>query len=287
MKSFFVILFSVLLLIDPTTIGKINSAKADAQKAFNEGKYKDAIQKYRYLIDKLGVDEDEVKMNLAHAYYLENDTTSAKPLYQGLTQSSKNEIRSNAFQQLGVMNNKQGKSENALNQFKQAIKADPSNQDARYNYEMLKKKLEEQKKKDQKKQDQNKDQKNKDQQNKDENKNQKNKDQKDQQKKDQEKKDQEKKDQEKKDQEKKDQEKKGEEKKDQKDKEQSQQQKDEQQKKDNQKVPKEVADKLKQMNMSEEKAKMILEAMKNQEVQYLQQNKRKPTKPRDRGKPDW
>jgi hypothetical protein len=27
--------------------------------------------------------------------------------------------------------------------------------------------------------------------------------------------------------------------------------------------------------------------MKNQEIQYLQQNKRKATKPRDKGKPDW
>ena len=32
---------------------------------------------------------------------------------------------------------------------------------------------------------------------------------------------------------------------------------------------------------------MILEAMKNQEIQYLQQNKRKSSKPKDRGKPDW
>jgi hypothetical protein len=32
---------------------------------------------------------------------------------------------------------------------------------------------------------------------------------------------------------------------------------------------------------------MILEAMKNNEVQYLQQNKRKATKPNEKGKPDW
>ena len=41
------------------------------------------------------------------------------------------------------------------------------------------------------------------------------------------------------------------------------------------------------MKISEEKAKMVLEAMKNQEIQYLQQNKRKATKPKDKGKPDW
>ena len=44
---------------------------------------------------------------------------------------------------------------------------------------------------------------------------------------------------------------------------------------------------LKEMNMSEEKAKMILEAMKNSEIQYLQQNKRKSGKPTNSNKPDW
>jgi len=52
-------------------------------------------------------------------------------------------------------------------------------------------------------------------------------------------------------------------------------------------IPPSVSDKLKEMQMSEEKAKMILEAMKHQEIQYLQQNKRKATKPKDRSKPDW
>ena len=46
-------------------------------------------------------------------------------------------------------------------------------------------------------------------------------------------------------------------------------------------------EKLEQMKISEEKARMILEAMKNQEKQYLQQQKRKATKSRDRNKPDW
>ena len=78
------------------------------------------------------------------------------------------------------------------------------------------------------------------------------------------------------------------EKKEKKDKEQQQkeeeQKKKDQEKKDNKPSP---SEKLKDMQISEEKAKMILEAMKNQEVQYLQQNKRKATKPKDKGKPDW
>ena len=62
---------------------------------------------------------------------------------------------------------------------------------------------------------------------------------------------------------------------------------DQQENKDKKEIPPSVSDKLKQMEMSEEKAQMILEAMKNQEIQYLQQNKRKATKPKDKGKPDW
>ena len=52
-------------------------------------------------------------------------------------------------------------------------------------------------------------------------------------------------------------------------------------------MPPSVADKLKEMNITEEKARMILEAMRNNEMQYIQQNRRKPQQPRDRTKPDW
>jgi Ca-activated chloride channel family protein len=292
MKTTVAFLLAALLFTDLDKIGKINSAKAEAKKAFLAGDFTTAIKKYTYLIDSLGVNEDEVRANLASAYFQANDTTGALNNYQRLTQSANKKISSVANQQLGVMANNQEKLEESLNYFKQALKAAPENDEARYNYEIVKKKLEEKKKQDQ--------QKNKDQKDQDKKDDQK-KDQKDQQKdkKDQEKKDQEKKDQEKKDQEKKDQEKKDQEQKDQKDKdpkdqkekeqkEKEQKEKEQQEKnKDKKDIPPSVSEKLKEMQMSEEKAKMILEAMKNQEVQYLQQNKRKATKPKDKGKPDW
>lgn len=46
-------------------------------------------------------------------------------------------------------------------------------------------------------------------------------------------------------------------------------------------------ERLEEMNLTEEKARMILEAMKNNEIQYIQQNTRKPTKRPDSNKPDW
>jgi len=280
MKSIGALLLLLAMLIDPTKIARINSLKSEAKSAYIKGDFKTAVQKYKYLVDSLNIQEDEVLLNLANAYFQLNDTANAAGQYLSLTRSPKSQLRSKAQQQLGVLTNRQGKSEEALNHFKEAIKSDPTNEDARYNYEMLKKKLEEKKKQEQQKKDQNKDQdkqdEKKDQQNKDQkekqdqqNKDQQNKDQKNQDQKDQEKKDQEKKEQEKKDQEKQD------------------EAKDQKEKKEEKKENPAVSEKLQQMQMSEDKAKMILEAMKNQEIQYLQQNKRKATKPKDKKKPDW
>jgi Ca-activated chloride channel family protein len=281
-----IIAFTLLAFtIDPGKIGTINSLKSEAKEAYKKGDYNTAIEKYRYLVDSLSVTEDEVRLNLANAYFEANDTVNTFQRYQPLTQSTNSKIRSVAHQQMGVLANRQGKFEEALASFKQALKADPTNDDARYNYEMVKKKLEEQKKKEeeQKKQDPNKQDKNEEQK-KEENKDQKqdqNKDQKEQKdKEDQQKKDQQ--DQQNKEKEKQDKESK--EKKEKEQQEKEQEQKENQDKKD---IPPSVSDKLKQMEMSEEKAKMILEAMKNQEIQYLQQNKRKASKPKDKGKPDW
>jgi hypothetical protein len=124
-------------------------------------------------------------------------------------------------------------------------------------------------------------------------------DQKDQQKKDQEqqqddqqKQDQEQQDQEQqKDQEQKQEEKEGEENEEKKDEEKSDSEKSEEEKeKDEQKQKDDLEkflEKLKEMKISPEKAQMILEAMKNNEIKYVQEKKRKATKRKDRTKPDW
>jgi hypothetical protein len=184
-----------------------------------------------------------------------------------------------------------GRFQEAVQRVTEGLKKYPGDAKLKALLEKLKK--DEQDKKDKKEQEkkeqQKKDQEKKEQEKKDQE--QKDKDKKDQEKKDQEQKDKEKKDQEKKDQEQKDQEKKDQEKKEQEEKEKKEQQEKEQQdeekKSEKKNVPPEVAKKLQEMKISEDKARLILDAMKNQEVQYLQQNKRKPTKPRDKGKPDW
>jgi Ca-activated chloride channel family protein len=275
MKYLALILLAALTWVDPATVKKINETKSAAESSFKKGDYSAAIEKYRYLVDSLNVREDEVMLNLAHAYYLAKDTANAYSGYQSVTTSPDRNIRSSAQLQLGLIANQQGRPEEALNHFRESIKANPSNDDARYNYEMVKKKLQEQNDQDdqqqqnQDKQDQQNQQQQKEeqQQNKDE---QQNKD--DQQEQQQDEKDAE--NQQRKDQ-------------------QEQQKKNEQEQQEQQEAEKESElpnvdrEKLEQMKISEEKARMILEAMKNQEKQYLQQQKRKATQSRDRNKPDW
>jgi len=280
MKLLMSILIAVVLVSDIDRIALINTLKSDAKKAYQSGDFKTAIEKYRLLVDSLKVNEEEVEMNLANAYFQVNDSVNATTYYQRLVESKAPKMRTLSNQQLGVLSNRAGKYEEALSYFKQALKSDPTNEDARYNYELVKKKLEEQKKQEE----QNKDQKKDEQQKKDDQ----NKDQKDQQNKDQKQDQKDKENQEKKDQQ--DQQNKDKEDKEKQDKEKSEQEKKEEQDKQNEEkkdIPPSVSEKLKEMEMSEEKAKMILEAMKNQEIQYLQQNKRKATKPKDKGKPDW
>ncbi len=291
MKLAFGFFTLLLLLTDLDKISKINSLKSEAKKAYLGGDYKTAVDKYRYLVDSLGVKEDEVLLNLANSYFELKDTSNLVSAYQPLTQSSNSKIKSIANQQLGVAANRKEKYEEALNHFKQALKADPTNEDARFNYEIVKKKIEEQKKQEQQ---QNKDQKKEDEkkedQKKEEKKDQENKDNKDQKKDQKDKQNKNQQDKEKKEQQDKEQQEKQNKEQQEKEK-KEQQQKDQKEKEDQNKekkdIPPSVSEKLKEMQMSEDKAKMILEAMKNQEVQYLQQNKRKATKPKDRGKPDW
>ena len=277
MKFILVIFLVINPLTDLDKIAKINKAKKEAEQAYLAEDYGLANAKYLYLKDSLGVTDDKLLLNLANTQFILEDSANAINSYSELKDSPNKEVSSIAHQQLGALQFNNKKYEEALRHYKSALKENPGNTDARYNYELLKKLLKEQ----EEQQEQNKDQQKKEEQNKDQ------KDQQEQQQQEQNKEDQEKQDQEEQqDQEKQDQEKKDEE---QEKKEQEEQNPDEQKNEEDQESKPNPIDeeKLKEMKISEEKAKLILEAMKNNEVQYIQQNKRKAKKKKDPSKPDW
>ena len=279
-------LLVIFLVINPITdldkVAKVNKAKKEAEQAYLAEDYALANAKYLYLKDSLGVNDEKLLLNLANTQYILQDSTGALNSYSDLKDSPDKAISSIAHQQLGAMQFNNKKYKEALNHYKSALKENPTNTDARYNYELLKKILKEQEEQQQQKDDKNKEEQNEDQEKKDQEKQDQEKQDKEN-KEDQEKQDQEEEqqDQEKQDQEKKDEE---QEKKDQEEQNPDEQKKDEEQESKPNPIDEE---KLKEMKISEEKAKLILEAMKNNEVQYIQQNKRKAKKKKDPSKPDW
>ncbi|MEM9340662.1 MAG: hypothetical protein AAGA66_18155, partial [Bacteroidota bacterium] len=271
---------------DPRDVAKINELKREAERAFLDGSHQIALDKYVLLRDSLGVDEDEIKLNIAHAQYQLDDTASAKSSYSRLSTSTNKQLQSIAYQQLGVMSKENGKLDVALQQLKSAIKADPTNQEARYNYEVVKKLLEEQENQDQQNQDQeNQDQENQDQEEQQENEDQENQENQENQEDQESQGDQE--NEENQEQEGEQQEN-GEEKEGEEQENQEQQAGEEGEEEEQEKTQEQMTqEKLEEMNISEEKAKMILEAMKNNEIQYLQQQRRKATERPPSDKPDW
>lgn len=280
------IILLLILVINPINdldkIARINAAKKEAELAYLAKDYSLAQEKYLFLKDSLGVNDDKILLNLANSQYLMNDSAAALSNYKLLNQSADRKIASRANQQLGAMEFKNKKYDEALKYYKAALKSDPTNGEARYNYELLKKLIQEQEEQQEQQQEQNKDQEqqeqNKDEQNQDQQKqDQENKEQQEENKQDQEKSEEQKQEEQ--------------EQKESQEEQQQEEQKPEDQKeqeKEEQSQPNPIdEEKLKEMQISEEKAMLILEAMKNNEIQYIQQNKRKSKKKKDPSKPDW
>lgn len=315
-KWLLILSISIHSLDDISRIAKINSLKKEAEEAYAKGNYEKAISSYTFLLDSMQVDDEEATINLGHAFYKTGDKEAAQSRYQKLALSKNQKLKSIAYQQLGALSNDPQTLQNALSYFKASIKADPTNENARYNYELVKKKLDNQQNQDQNQDQQNEDQQNEDQNNDQENQQQENEqnqedqqnqseDQQNEQSQDeqnQQSQEQDQEQQENQDQQQQQQDENGEESEEQQQNQSQEDQEGEQndqeqqqsgepdennEQNEEQQATPSTAEKLEEMNLTEEKARMILEALKNSEVQYIQQNRRKPTKRQDSGKPDW
>lgn len=280
MKTIFYLCVLVFAIndFDIGKIAKINKLKDEAETAYTNKTFNVAINRYKQL-EELGVREEPLLLNLAHSYFHTKDTTNAISYYSKLLLSKDTYIKSVAHQQIGVIKATNKNYQDALKFFKESLKANPANEEARHNYELVKKLLEQQKKQQQQQQNQDKN-KDKQQQEKEQEEKKKQEQQQKQEQKQNEQGDK-KENADKKEQEGKD-DKKEDKKEGQKD-EQSDKKGKEEEKESNEKR----SQRLQQMNLTEEQAKTILDAMKSNEVQYLQQNKKKPTKKPEKGKPDW
>lgn len=124
-----------------TNVSERNLLKSQAGIAFTQKKYELAVEKYQNLSDISFNLEPEARLNLAHSYFYTNDTTKALDQYKRLLKVNDERILSTTLIQIGVIDTMLGDSATAIIVFKEALNKNPDNKIARYNYELLRKKM--------------------------------------------------------------------------------------------------------------------------------------------------
>ncbi|GAA4425514.1 hypothetical protein GCM10023188_06550 [Pontibacter saemangeumensis] len=120
-------------------ISRINEYSRRAAAAYAQGAYLEAVTAYRYLVHDLQVHDEQLQLNLAHASYRAGLWAEAQEEYGLLANYDNRRLRAVASLQLGNIATKQRKYRQALALFKAALVAAPENDAARYNYELLRK----------------------------------------------------------------------------------------------------------------------------------------------------
>lgn len=168
-------LLLALLSFRETESAAISTALKEQKKAYNEGDYKRAYDVSEFLVDSMKVTQEEVRLNYANAAYLSALRDSSRSIYlkpadtinskvknfftymdAALTttkslaeQSPRKDISSISFNHMGVLTCKQLSEndaeekvlEEASGYFRNAMENDQSNDFARYNYELVQRKI--------------------------------------------------------------------------------------------------------------------------------------------------
>jgi Ca-activated chloride channel homolog len=131
-----------LLLFTPleklSKVSNRNEAINAAHTAYYERDFIQAILKYEYVLDTLKYQEPRTAMNLALCFRNSGDQSRALEWYtKAAAWSSNAKERSLAYLQMGVMHAMLGEDEKAKDLLFMALEQDPTNAKARLNYEIL------------------------------------------------------------------------------------------------------------------------------------------------------
>ena len=130
-----------------TYIAEANKLKDKARQLTQEGKYKDAAAVYSSLLNKYGETDEAVYLNRAHLLYMAKQEQEAAEAYRALlTENTSAKLKSQAYTQLGYLagrltDDPDKSLQESLRLYKEALRADPNNEVARKNYELIYRKL--------------------------------------------------------------------------------------------------------------------------------------------------
>jgi tetratricopeptide (TPR) repeat protein len=120
-----------------TRIRDRNAAVQQGSAAYAQRNFMQAAQAFQYAVEELGITDEATVLNLAHACVRAGQESLAKAYYGRLLTSKTPAIRSVTQQQLAVLAVQKGEFAQAVALLRQALLADPTNAEARYNYEVL------------------------------------------------------------------------------------------------------------------------------------------------------
>lgn len=161
----FIPLFFMIFFSEPYSWAHLKNKVDAGNMLYESKKYKEALE--TYLNAQIDYPKNEaLKNNIGNTYYRLNDYENALQSYTDLLGSLNKKVQEKAYYNAGNTLFKLQRFQEALDYYKRALELNPQDEEARYNFELTKKALEEMKK--QNKEDQKNDQKNQDEQNKNE-----------------------------------------------------------------------------------------------------------------------
>jgi len=131
--------------------GNANSLNSEGNELYNQGKYQEATRRYQ----DAAIEKPEsfvLQYNLANALQQSQDYARALQSYQRALELGDTSQLASAFYNLGNGLYRIGQYQEAAAAYKQTLELDPSDQDAKYNFELALKKLQEQSSQQQQKQ---------------------------------------------------------------------------------------------------------------------------------------
>jgi tetratricopeptide (TPR) repeat protein len=132
-------LFLIFLFLPAswTRVSRLNEAIDNAAQRYAETKYAESIKAHRLLLDEFQLASSALDFDLGLSYHYGEQREEALSFYDKAGQASDKILASFAYNQSGVIIGNKKEYQAALSKFQTALIKDPTNEVARYNYELL------------------------------------------------------------------------------------------------------------------------------------------------------
>lgn len=132
MKKILILAFSIGLLPALSYAQKANRYIKEGNTAYQKSNYSEAIKAYQKAL-QIDPKNEIAKYNLGNAYTRNKQVDKADALYKSLYKSSNKSIRENAYYNTGVNQARNKKLKEAIESFKNSLRLDPRDANAREN----------------------------------------------------------------------------------------------------------------------------------------------------------